>query len=268
VEGGKWENGKEVREMWAPSSYLTGLLHNPSFVPEYNWVEPLSLRALWSNPMSSSSDSHRAFSSVSSPRRKVPDAVTCSPFLLGTSARVLRPKPVNPPPMVLKPKPPNPLGSSVLHTRPPPLDTGHHRPRPAGRWVLWAPLDLHVLRLDSVNTVTLMYTCACRYPRCQPPRLVTRPPGPSVQASCPPFTAPDLSARHVSTWPSPRRRPPPLHACTTQAKRHVDNHSSQNEHTRVLVNLVFTNLKPKKHGFHHVHTYGLSGQREFHDISV
>ena len=27
--------GKEVREMGAPSSYLTGLLHNPSFAPGY-----------------------------------------------------------------------------------------------------------------------------------------------------------------------------------------------------------------------------------------
>jgi hypothetical protein len=26
---------KEVREMGAPSSYLTGLLHNPYFVPRY-----------------------------------------------------------------------------------------------------------------------------------------------------------------------------------------------------------------------------------------
>jgi hypothetical protein len=26
---------KEVREMGAPSSYLTGLLHNPSFAPRY-----------------------------------------------------------------------------------------------------------------------------------------------------------------------------------------------------------------------------------------
>jgi hypothetical protein len=27
---------EEVREMGAPSSYLTGLLHNPSFAPGYN----------------------------------------------------------------------------------------------------------------------------------------------------------------------------------------------------------------------------------------
>jgi hypothetical protein len=73
----------------------------------------------------------------------------------------------------------------------------------------WAPLDSHIHCLDSVNTVTPMYTCACRCPRYQPPRLVTRHPGLSVQASYPSFTAPGLSAQHVPTWPSPRRRPPP-----------------------------------------------------------
>jgi hypothetical protein len=44
--------------------------------------------------------------------------------------------------------------------------------------------------------------------RCQPPWLVTRPPGPSVQASHSSFTAPGLLARYVPTWPSPRHRPP------------------------------------------------------------
>jgi hypothetical protein len=111
--------------------------------------------------------------------------------------------------MVLRSKPPNPLASSVLHTRPPPLDMCHRRPRPADRQVLWAPLNLHVLRLDSVNTVTSMYTCAYRCPRCQPLRPITRPPGLSVQVSCSSFTAPGPSARHVFTWLSPRRRPPP-----------------------------------------------------------
>jgi hypothetical protein len=62
-----------------------------------------------------------------------------------------------------------------------------------------APLDSHARCLDSVNTVTPMYTCACRYPRCQPPRLVTRPSGLSVQASRLPFTTPGPSTQHVST---------------------------------------------------------------------
>jgi hypothetical protein len=204
--------------MGAPSSYLTGLLHNPSFAPGYNWVKPLSPRALWSNPVSSSSDGHHASSSIASPQHKLPDAAMCHPFLLGTSVRVLRLKPVNPPPMVSRPKPPNPLASSVLHTRPPPLDMCHRRSRPAGHQVLWASLDLHVLYLDLVNTVTPKYTWACWCPRCQPPRLVTRPPGPSVQASCPPFTAPSLSARHVPTWPSLCYWPPPSSFTPAQHK--------------------------------------------------
>jgi hypothetical protein len=133
------------------------------------------------------------------PPHELPNAATCHPFLLGTSARVLRPKPVNSPPMVLWPKLPNPLASSVLHTRTSPLDTCHRHPRSTGCHVLRAPLDLHVLRIDSVNMVTPMYTCTCRCPRCEPPRLVTRPPGPSVQASHPSFNTPSPSARHIST---------------------------------------------------------------------
>jgi hypothetical protein len=211
--------------MGAPSSYLTGLLHNPSFAPRYNWVKPLSPRALWSKPVSSSSDDHRASSSVASPRRELPDVDTCRLVLLGTSARVLRPKPVNLPSMVLRPKPPNPLASSVLYTCPPPLEMCHHHPRLAGRQVLWAPLNLYVLRLDSVNTVTPMYTCACRCPRSQPPRLVTRPPCPSVQASRPPFTTLGPSARHVSTWPSPHRQPPPPSSTPTQHKPRDMSHT-------------------------------------------
>jgi hypothetical protein len=106
--------------MGAPSSYLIGLLHNPSFVPWYIWVKPFRPRALWSNPVSSSYDGHHASSSVDSPRRELPNAAMCRPFLLGISVRVLSPKPVNPSSLVLRPKPPNPLANSVLHTRPPP----------------------------------------------------------------------------------------------------------------------------------------------------
>ena len=58
-----------------------------------------------------------------------------APFLLETSAWVLRPKPKNRPSVVLWPKPPNPLVSSVLHMRPLLLDTCHHRPRPSGHQV-------------------------------------------------------------------------------------------------------------------------------------
>jgi hypothetical protein len=148
---------------------------------------------------------------------------TCRPFLLGTSARVLRPKSVNPSPMVLRLKPLNPLASSVLHTRPPPLDTCHRRPRPAGHQVLWAPLNLHVLRLDSVNKITPMYTCACLCLRCHPPRLVTRPSGPSVQASHPPFHHSRFigMTRLYLTFTPPSTTVFELHTCTTQAKRYV-----------------------------------------------
>ena len=106
-----------------------------------------------------------------------------------------------------------------------------------------------------------MSSCTCRCPKCQPPRLVTRPLGPSVQASLPSFTAPGTSARHVlldlHLAVDHRIRAPHLHntsqkTCRTHSFRHgrvshhstyfvdhIDNHSSQNEHTRVLVNLVF-----------------------------
>jgi hypothetical protein len=36
---------EEVREMGAPSSYLTGLLHIPSFAPGYKRAKPFSPRA-------------------------------------------------------------------------------------------------------------------------------------------------------------------------------------------------------------------------------
>ena len=106
-----------------------------------------------------------------------------------------------------------------------------------------------------------MSSCTCRCPKCQPPWLVTRPLGPSVQASRPSFTAPSPSARHVlldlHLTVDHRIRAPHLHntsqkTCRTHSFRHgrvshhstyfvdhIDNHSSQNEHTRVLVNLVF-----------------------------
>jgi hypothetical protein len=87
--------------------------------------------------------------------------------------------------MVLRPKPSNRSASSVLHTRP-------------------------------------MSSRACRCPKCQPPRLATRPPGPSVQASRPSFTPP--VHRHGTsslTFTLPSSTASVLHTCTTQAKRHV-----------------------------------------------
>jgi hypothetical protein len=150
--------------------------------------------------VSSSSDGHRASSLVASPRRELPDVAMCRPFLLGTSARVLRLKPVNPPLMVLRPKPSNRSASSVLHTRPPPFDVCH----------------LHV------NTVTSISSYTCRCPKCQPPRQAIWPPGPSVQASRLSFTPPVHQHNTSSlTFTSPSATASMLHTCTTQAKRHV-----------------------------------------------
>jgi len=119
----------------------------------------------------------------------------------------------------------------------------------------WAPLNSHIRRLDSVNTVTPMYTCTCRCPRCQPPRLVTRPPGPSVQASRPSFTAPGPSARHVPTWPSPCRRPPPPSSTPAHHKPrdmlHNPTHamvSSQTQpKTRVTLTITHHKSEPQGH---------------------
>jgi hypothetical protein len=44
------KSGREVREIGAPSSYLTGLLHNSSFAPKYFESNHFNSRALWSNP--------------------------------------------------------------------------------------------------------------------------------------------------------------------------------------------------------------------------
>jgi hypothetical protein len=95
------EVGGEVRRQGAAILYLIGLFYIPLKAPRYIRAKPISPRAKRSNPVSSSCDGHRVSSPVASPRRELPDAATCHPFLLGTSARVLRPKPVNPPPMVL-----------------------------------------------------------------------------------------------------------------------------------------------------------------------
>jgi hypothetical protein len=209
--------------MEAPSSYLIGLLHNFSFAPGYNWVKPLSPRALWSNPVLSLSDGHRASSSIASPRRELPDAATCHPFLLGTSARVLRPKPVNSPPMVLRPKPPNPLTSSILHMRPSPLDTCHRRPRPAGRQVLRAPARLacppswlgqhghsHVhLRLSMSQMSATMAGLPASWSL-----------GPSL-TSVLHHSRSISTARLYLTFTLSSTTASKLHTCTTQAKRHV-----------------------------------------------
>jgi hypothetical protein len=207
---------EEVREMGALSSYLTGLLHNPRFAPGYNWVKPLSPRALWSNPVSSSSDGHRASSSIALPRRELPDAATCHPFLLGTSTRVLRPKPVNPPPMVLRPKPPNSLASSVLRTRPPSLDTCHLRPQPTD-----TPSPLSLARparppswLDQhCHSYVFLHLSMSQVSAIAASHPASGSLGPSLRSVL-------HRSRSVGTarppWPSPRRRPP--HPSSTPAQ--------------------------------------------------
>ena len=182
------------------------------------------------------SDGHCASSPVASLRSDLTDAATCRPSASGPLLGFWGPNPRNPPRVAY----------SIRFSA-----TRHVSPSSLTGWPsksFWASLDSHVRHLDLVNTVTPMYTCACRCSRCQPLRLVTRPSGPSVQASRPPFTALGLSVRHVSTWPSSRRRPLPSSSisnqetCHTHSFRHgnvshqlnlfvdhVDNHSSQNE---------------------------------------
>ena len=103
----------------------------------------------------SSSDDHRAFSPVASLRRELPDAATCRPSLLGTSARVLRPKPVNRPSDGFEVQTIKPSASSVLHTRPPPSDACHRRPRPAGPPSPPEPRSTHASAVLTRSTPSL-----------------------------------------------------------------------------------------------------------------
>jgi hypothetical protein len=81
---------KELREMEAPSSYLTGLLHNPNFAPIYFESNHLA-RGHYGPTLSNLHPTE-----IVLPRRELLNAATCRPFLLGTSIRVLRLKPVKP----------------------------------------------------------------------------------------------------------------------------------------------------------------------------
>jgi hypothetical protein len=116
--------------MRAPSSYLTGLLHNPSFTPIYFESNHLT-RGRYGPTRGNLHPMTSAPFRIASPWRKLLDAATCSPFLLGTSAWVLRPKPVKPATDDFETQTTKPPASSVLHTRPPLLDTCHRCPRPA-----------------------------------------------------------------------------------------------------------------------------------------
>jgi hypothetical protein len=163
--------------------------------------------------------------------------------------------------MVLRTKPPNPRCGRVSDLPPSTTPSPSSLTRPTG---LRQVPRRHRLHLDLANAVFItIYTCTYRCPKCQSPRLVTRLLGPSVQASRPPFITPSPSARHVllnlHLAVDYRLRASHLHitsqeTCTHSFRHdrvshhltyfvdHIDNHSSQNEHTRVLVNLVFVEI--------------------------
>jgi len=141
---------------------------------------------------------YRALYEIALPRRKLLDTATCCPFFLGTFARVLRPKLVKPTIDGFETQTTKTPTSSVLHTLPPPsthltvvLD------QPACQVFLSLAQFAHPPSWLSQHDYS-HYTCACWCPS-QPPWLVTRPPGPSVKASCSPFIALGPSVQHVST---------------------------------------------------------------------
>ena len=121
-----------------------------------------------------------------------PRAVRPEPSGLGTSARVLRPKPVNRPPMVLRPKPPNRAASSVPRTRPPPA---HVLPPQTSTALAQSTWPLHVLLRPSMS-------------KCQPPRLAARRSGPSNQASRPPLPRRPVTRHGTSPTSALSPRPP------------------------------------------------------------
>ena len=125
---------KQVRWLVGCHLLFMGLLHIPH-LPVDIQSEPASYRAFQSKPIQFSSDGHHALHEVASPRHELLDTTTCSLFLLGTSIHVLRPKPAKP------------AAGSVLHTRPPPLNMCHHRPRPA------SPPSLCKLRLTRTSAI-------------------------------------------------------------------------------------------------------------------
>jgi hypothetical protein len=141
--------------------------------------------------------------------------------------------------MVLRPKPSNRSASSVLHTRPPPSDTCHLHGQHG---------HSHVFSCLSMSQVSAI---AASHPTSgslgQSLTSVLHPSGPSARHV--------LLDLHLAV--GYRLRAPHLHntsqeTCRTQGFRqgrvshhstysvdHIGNHSSQNEHTRVLINLVF-----------------------------
>ena len=198
----------------------------------------------------SSSDGHRAFSPVASPRRELPNAATCRPFRIGTSARVLRPKPVNLHRMVLRTKPPIPSDGFEDETT---------KPSDVDACPTSAKLDAIAFLLDSTNAIytshvdvcpasakchnaiasTLtwptpssspMYTCACRCPQVSA-TAASHPAswslGPSL-ASALHHSRSVGTARLYLTFTLPLTTVSELHTCASQAKRHVAQHTRYN----------------------------------------
>jgi hypothetical protein len=117
------------------SSYLTGLLQNLSFPSRYFFlVEPLPEGAMVQLFLSRSDGSTSCTDLLCLDATSVIPPRTI-PFLLGTSAWILRPKPGNRPPDGFEAQTIKPSASSVLHTRPLLLDACHRCPRPTGRQV-------------------------------------------------------------------------------------------------------------------------------------
>jgi hypothetical protein len=128
--------------------------------------------------------------------------------------RVWGPNPWNPPLMVLRLKLPNRprVAYSIRVPRHSTCVTAV-LDRPATK-SSWASLDSHVCCLDSVNTVTLMYTCTCRCPS-----YLFRLPASwslvlhrswSISTTCPYLT---FSSSSTTAFE--------LHTCTPKVKRHV-----------------------------------------------
>jgi hypothetical protein len=207
----KWE-WKRGEGDGAPSSYLSGLLHNFNFIRRYILAEPLT-RGHSGLTLFQSIKRPLFLHRFASPRRNFCD-----------SATYCRAPPRNiHPGFDAKPAKPSPGGFEAQPTKPPWVAYSIRvLPPSSTNWSpsLSEPLDSLNRRLDSVNTITPPYTLALvDILRCQPPRLVNRHLGLSVQASRLSFIALSSSAQHVPTWPSPHRH-------QTQDVNQVDDHSS------------------------------------------
>jgi hypothetical protein len=123
----------------------------------------------------------------------------------------------------LRPKPPNPLVSSVLHTRPPPLNTCHRHPRPAG-----TPSPLSLARLacppsslgQHCHSHVFLHLSMSQVSATAAGHLAFWSLGPSLTSVL--HRSRSIgTARLYLTFSSPSTTASELHTYTTQAKRHV-----------------------------------------------